>query len=83
MKVRNPSKYAVVILSLVLVGCTKNVGIPIDMVDVAEKICAVSHAKPEMMVGRIWFPSFKQDFYIQCKREDRQDKIEYTVGVIK
>lgn len=79
----NPSKYATVFSVLVLTGCSKNVGIPMDMVGVAERICAVSYMKPEMMVGRIWFPSFKQDFYIQCKREDRQDKIEYTVGVIK
>lgn len=76
-------KLGIVVFTLALAACSKNVETPIAMLDISEKICAVSHAKPEAMVGRIWFPTFTPEMYIRCSREGRKEKIEYIVRVVK
>lgn len=73
-----------ILLSVIgLMACSKTVEAPIEMVETAEKLCAVANAKPEVLTGRLWFPTFTGEFYIRCKREDMKEKIEYTVRVVK
>lgn len=76
-------KIGILFSVIALTACSKTVEAPIEMVGVAEKLCAVPNAKPEAMSGRIWFPTFTEEMYIRCSREDMDEKIEYTVRLVK
>lgn len=76
-------KIGILVLTLSITACSKTVEAPIEMVETAEKLCAVANAKPEVLSGRLWFPTFASGFYIRCKREDMKEKIEYTVRLVK
>lgn len=76
-------KIGILVLTLALTACSKTVETPIEMVGIAEKLCAVPNAKPEALKGLRWYPSMIEEMYIRCSREDMDEKFEYTVRVVK
>lgn len=76
-------KIGILVFALALTACSKNVEAPIEMVGIAEKLCAAADAKTEVVSGRFWFPTFTTELYIRCKREDIEGKLEYTVRFVK
>ena len=78
-------KFKILCAALVvsLAGCSKNVEIPSNLVPVAEKLCDVADAQSVQMGGRIWFPTFKEEFYTKCSKDGFDELLEISLSIKK
>lgn len=71
----------VVLLAILVAGCSRNLPTDPALIPVAEKLCAQVNAKPSLVTTRYWFPTFNVDMYTLCEKEDSEDKIGISVEV--